>query len=93
MTSPTFRFLRTWILVSAISAAMTAAASATNAGPEALPERLPIPRFVSVKDVPANVRVGPGRSYKIRWRYLRRDVPVEIFQEFGNGRRIRGADG
>ncbi|UIJ70994.1 SH3 domain-containing protein [Aurantimonas sp. HBX-1] len=92
MMSSAFRLLRTSILVATISAAMAAAAPATSAG-TGPPERLPVPRFVSIKDVPANVRVGPGRSYKIRWRYLRRDIPVEIFQEFGNWRRIRGADG
>jgi SH3-like domain-containing protein len=93
MMSRTFRFLRTWIFVLAVAAVMAAAAPATNAAAGALPGQLPIPRFVFIKDVPGNVRVGPGRSYKIRWRYLRRDVPVEIYQEFGNWRRIRGADG
>ena len=54
---------------------------------------LPIPRFVSVKSKPANVRVGPGVDYPLRWTFVRRHLPVEILAEFGNWRRIRDADG
>ncbi len=54
---------------------------------------LPIPRFVSVKSKPANVRAGPGIDYPLRWTFIRRDLPVEILAEFGNWRRIRDADG
>ncbi|ARP98525.1 aspartyl-trna synthetase [Pseudorhodoplanes sinuspersici] len=50
---------------------------------------LPIPRFVSVKSKPANVRVGPGVSYPLKWTFVRRGLPVEIIAEFGNWRRIR----
>ncbi|MCB8835827.1 SH3 domain-containing protein [Aurantimonas sp. VKM B-3413] len=54
---------------------------------------LPLPRFVSLKASAANVRQGPGLRYNILWTYVRRGIPVEIFQEFGNWRRIRGSDG
>jgi SH3-like domain-containing protein len=54
---------------------------------------LPIPRFVSVKAKPANVRVGPGTDYPLKWTFVRRFVPVEITAEFGQWRRVRDWDG
>jgi SH3-like domain-containing protein len=54
---------------------------------------LPIPRFVSVKANPANVRVGPGSDYPIRWTFVRRGLPVEITAEFGQWRQIRDWSG
>jgi len=54
---------------------------------------LPLPRFVSLDAERANVRRGPGVSYEIIWTYVRSGIPLEIFQEFGNWRRIRGSDG
>jgi len=54
---------------------------------------LPIPRFVSIKSEPANVRVGPGFDYPIKWTFVRRHLPVEVVAEFGNWRRIRDAGG
>ena len=40
-----------------------------------------------------NVRVGPGANYPIDWTYVRRGLPVEIIQEYGNWRRIRDSQG
>lgn len=54
---------------------------------------LPIPRFVSLKKNPANVRVGPGTGYIIEWTFVRRGLPVEITAEFGRWRRIRDWSG
>ncbi|MCB8835843.1 SH3 domain-containing protein [Aurantimonas sp. VKM B-3413] len=53
---------------------------------------LPLPRFVSLKASEAHVRRGPGLHYPILWTYVRSRIPLEIYQEFGNWRRIRGAD-
>jgi SH3-like domain-containing protein len=52
-----------------------------------------LPRFASLKRHKTNVRVGPGPQYPIRWIYQQRGLPVEIFAEFGNWRRVRGSDG
>lgn len=57
------------------------------------PSGLPLPRFVSVKSSPVNVRQGPSRDHDIAWTYMRSGLPVEITQEFENWRRIRDADG
>lgn len=54
---------------------------------------LPIPRFVSLKSSEINVRVGPGERYPIAWVYHKRELPVEIFEEFGHWRHIRDSDG
>ncbi len=51
-----------------------------------------LPRFASLKQKKANVRVGPGTQYPIRWIYQRQGLPVEIIAQFGNWRRIRGSD-
>ena len=54
---------------------------------------LPLPRFVSLKSGKVNMRVGPGRDYKVEWEYRRSGLPVEIVAEFDKWRRIRDADG
>lgn len=54
---------------------------------------LPLPRFVSVRNAPANVRVGPGTRYEAAWVFVRSGVPVEIVQEFDTWRKIRDVDG
>src|SRR5690606_22745255 len=54
---------------------------------------LPLPRFVSTRSNPINVRVGPGTKYEIAWNFLVSGVPVEIIQEFDTWRKIRDVDG
>lgn len=54
---------------------------------------LPIPRFVSLKSDTINVRVGPGKRYPIRWVYKRKDLPIEVIEEFGHWRKIRDYHG
>lgn len=57
------------------------------------PSGLPLPRFVTTRSHPINVRVGPGTKYDIAWNYLVSGVPVEIIQEFDTWRKIRDVDG
>lgn len=54
---------------------------------------LPLPRFVSLKSSPANLRVGPGVQYKIGWVFVRSGTPLEIYEEYGNWRRVRDWQG
>lgn len=54
---------------------------------------LPLPRFVSLKAKRVNMRVGPGRDYQVQWLYVRRGLPMEIIQEFGNWRKVRDPNG
>jgi SH3-like domain-containing protein len=57
------------------------------------PSGLPLPRFVTTRSTPINVRVGPGTRYDVAWIYLKPGTPVEIVQEFDTWRKIRVVDG
>jgi SH3-like domain-containing protein len=50
---------------------------------------LPIPRFVSLKKSEANMRIGPGEDYAVKWVYQRLHLPVEIVGEHGLWRQVR----
>lgn len=54
---------------------------------------LPLPRYVSVRNAPTNVRVGPGTQYDIAFTFIQPGVPVEIVQEFDTWRKIRDVEG
>jgi len=54
---------------------------------------LPIPRFVSLRTNPINLRTGPGVRYPIDWVYVRRALPVEVIGEFDTWRHVRDHDG
>ena len=76
-----------WLAVLLALLAPPAFAQANN------PSGLPLPRFVTTRSEPINVRVGPGQKYDIAWTYLKSGIPVEILQEFDTWRKIRGMDG
>lgn len=63
-----------------------AAASAESTG-------LPLPRFVSLRSDPINLRSGPGERYPVEWVYSRRHLPVEVVAEFETWRKIRDWEG
>ncbi len=54
---------------------------------------LPLPRFVSLRTDPINMRTGPGVRYPVDWVYVRRGLPVEVVAEFDTWRRINDPDG
>ena len=54
---------------------------------------LPIPRYVSLKAKEANARRGPSLSHKIDWIYKRENIPLEIYAEYENWRRVRDFEG
>ena len=72
-----------------ISALPSTAAEPVETGPSGLP----LPRFVSLSAGTVNVRGGPGPSYKIKWIFNKRGLPVEIVREYGNWRRVRDSEG
>jgi SH3-like domain-containing protein len=63
------------------------------AGTDDNPSGLPLPRFVTTRSDPINVRVGPGVQYNLAWVYNVAGTPVEIVQEFDVWRKIRDVDG
>ncbi len=75
------------ILVGMIALTFSAAAAGSN------PSGFPLPRFVSLRAEPINVRVGPGTEYAVAWKFLKPGLPVEIIQEFDTWRKIRDLDG
>jgi SH3-like domain-containing protein len=66
---------------------------ATMTGLRAQVRALPLPRFVSLKASSANLRVGPGTGYDIQWVMTRPGIPLEIYQQYGNWRRVRDWEG
>lgn len=54
---------------------------------------LPLPRYVSLKSDKVNLRTGPGTDYPTTWVYRRAGLPLEIFDEFQNWRRVRDSEG
>jgi len=69
------------------------AGSQTELSPAINNSGLPLPRFVSLRTDPINMRVGPGIRYPVDWVYLRRNLPMEIILEFDNWRRVRDPEG
>ncbi|MFL2659723.1 MAG: SH3 domain-containing protein [Alphaproteobacteria bacterium] len=53
---------------------------------------LPIPRFVSTKSKPTNVRTGPGRRYPIKFTFSEK-VPLKIIDEYQDWRKIEDWQG
>ena len=83
-----FRLVLLALLALGLAAPMAGAASRKGSD-----SGLPLPRFVSVKAKTANLRVGPGRDYRVDWILVRPGLPVEIVSEFDNWRRVRDAEG
>ena len=79
-------------LVRALAATLLILAPGIAAAAET-PSGLPLPRFVTTRSTPINVRVGPGTKYDVTWVYKVAGTPVEIIQEFDVWRKIRDADG
>lgn len=82
--------------VAAVLGAFTGAAQAQapkSGAVEKGPSGLPLPRFVSLKAEPVNLRRGPGTQYPIAWVLRRAGMPLEIVREYENWRQVRDADG
>ncbi len=54
---------------------------------------LTIPRFVSLKSDEVNLRVGPSINYPKELQYIRKNIPVEIIDEYDLWRKIVDIDG
>ncbi|CAN7571600.1 SH3 domain-containing protein [Devosia sp. LjRoot3] len=85
-------FPRIFAILPLVFASLFVSAPAAWAQAESV-SGLKLPRFVSTRSNPINVRVGPGTKYDIAWNYTVSGVPVEIVQEFDTWRKIRDMDG
>lgn len=81
-------YLFAWGLVAALLAGSPPTSRAQT--PPA-PDKLP--RFASLRSDEVNLRVGPGESYPIEWVLKRKDMPVEIVEQFQNWRKVQDWQG
>ncbi len=82
------------VLATAVAVTAPAGLEAASIGQASVgPSGLPLPRFVSLKATRVNMRVGPGRAYRVRWLYLRRGLPMEVIHEYDNWRKVRDPHG
>ena len=54
---------------------------------------LEIPRFVSLKSSDVNIRVGPSINYPIKLKYVFKNLPLEIIDEFDVWRKSKDHEG
>ncbi|MBZ9974302.1 MULTISPECIES: SH3 domain-containing protein [unclassified Mesorhizobium] len=73
--------------------AASLAGSATATGLRSKANLLVLPRFASLRASSANLRVGPGMGYQVEWVLMRPGMPLEIYQQYDNWRRVRDWDG
>ena len=52
-----------------------------------------IPRFVSLKSDEVNLRIGSSTNYPIILKYVTKNMPIEIIDEYERWRKIRDKDG
>ena len=89
MTIATLSWLGfTGVIVSAHSPAMAQEAKLVVQG-----SGLPVPRFVTLKSDKVNMRVGPGREYKLTWVYTKKNLPLKVVAEFDVWRKVEDHEG
>ena len=54
---------------------------------------LPVPRYSTLKNAPANGRAGPSQDYPVQWQYQVKGLPVVIIRETEDWRKIRDPQG
>lgn len=52
-----------------------------------------VPYWVSLSKDVTNLRVGPGRDYKIAWVYVRKGFPLKVLRVMGGWRLVEEPDG
>ena len=52
-----------------------------------------IPRFVSLKSDEVNLRIGSSTNYPIILKYVTKNMPIEIIDEYERWRKIRDIKG
>ena len=49
---------------------------------------LEIPRYISLKSNDANIRVGPSKNYPIEIKYIKKNYPLKILEEYEEWRKV-----
>lgn len=52
-----------------------------------------VPYWASTAKDKVNMRVGPGREYRINWTYVRKGVPLKVLRLIGGWRLVEDPDG
>ena len=52
-----------------------------------------VPYWVSLSKDQTNLRVGPGRDYRISWVYVRKGLPMKVLRVMGGWRLVQEPDG
>lgn len=51
-----------------------------------------VPYWVSLSKDETNLRVGPGREYRISWVYVRKGIPMKVLRVMGGWRLVEEPD-
>ena len=49
---------------------------------------LEIPRYISLKSNDANIRVGPSKKYPIEIKYIKKNYPLKVLEEYEDWRKV-----
>lgn len=52
-----------------------------------------VPYWVSLRKDQSNLRVGPGREYRISWVYVRQGLPMKVLRVMSGWRLVEDPDG
>ena len=73
------------ILIALISIVIFCQVSYADIGKET---GLEIPRYVSLKSDDANIRVGPSKNYPIEIKYIKKNYPLKVLDEYEGWRKV-----
>ena len=73
------------IVIVLISIIIFSQVSNANIGKET---GLEIPRYVSLKSDDANIRVGPSKNYPIEIKYIKKNYPLKVLDEYEEWRKV-----
>jgi SH3-like domain-containing protein len=75
--------------------AMAVAALALDLAPHRLraADSDAVPYWVALRNNQTNMRVGPGRDYRINWIYVRTGLPLKVLREMGGWVLVEDPDG
>ena len=64
-------------------------ANASNINTDIKKTGLKLPRFVSLKSDEVNMRAGPGLHHPVTWVYQRKNMPIQIIDEYDDWRKVK----
>ena len=79
------RMLATGALTLGLLAPLSSAVCAADVGA--------VPYWVALRNGQANMRVGPGRDYRINWIYVRAGLPLKVLREMEGWVLVEDPDG